>query len=454
MSDWRKEYDQKLKTPADAVKLVQDGDQVVYSHFAMQTPQLDKALAARKGDLHDVDVHFTTLTYVPEVVAQDMEGESFRFIDGSFSLVTRGIKDADVPMYVIPELYHECPRALVACDNLWRDVLFLATTPMDNNGFFNFGPSSSYVTDLIRAQGGSKKKLKVIVEENSAIPYVYGDNFVHISDVDVVVKEDQPTPITTIDAVEATETDKKIANLIMGEMVDGACIQLGIGGMPNYVGKMLADSDFKDLGCHSEMFVDAYMDLFNAGKLTNKRKQIDIGKSIFTFALGSEKLYEFIDHNPSVNCLTVDYVNNPFVISRNDRVYSICSCIEVDMFGNVSSESVGYKQVSGTGGQWDYHYASMHSQGGKGFVCMPATRTDSKGKLHSNVVVNFKPGTQITIPGNTTNYVVTEYGIANLKITDTCTRVERLLAITHPDFQQDIIDAAEAANIFRRSNRR
>lgn len=452
MSDWKKEYRQKLTTADKAVRVVKDGDTIVYPPFELKTPLLDEALAFRKMELNDITVIFSTLTYMPEIVKADPEGEVFLFQDGSFSAATRGIKKIGVPIYAIPSLYHETGRHFSAGGQN-ADVLFLATTPMDENGNFNFGPVSSFILDVIKAKGGEKKNLQVIAEVNTKMPYVYGDNMVNIDDVDFVV-ENEGQDLFAIGEQKPTETDRQIGKLIMDEMVDGACIQFGIGGLPNIVGKMLCDSDFKDLGCHTEMFVDAYMNLYEAGKLTNNRKQIDIGKSVFTFAMGSEKLYKFIDKNPTISCRSVSYTNNPYVIAQNDNVFSICSGISVDIFGNISSESVGYRQISGTGGQLDYHYASLHSNGGKGFICIPSTKTDRRGNVSSNVVVSFPVGTQISVPANMTNYVVTEFGVVNLKGCSTWHRVERIISIAHPDFREDIIKAAEKEKIWRRSNKR
>jgi len=445
-------YRDKLMTADDAAKTVKSGDYVMYSHFTLKTPLLDEALAFRKMELEDVKINFVTLTYMPEVIKADPEGEVFAIRDGSFSAMTRGLCKMGIPISAIPSLYHESGREY-KIGNLKQDVLFLAVTPMNEEGYFNLGPESSYLVDLIQEKGGLDRNMKIFVEVNARIPYVFGDNRIHISEVDGVI-EGEPENLLAIPKIPATEIDKKIAEHIMSEMVDGACLQLGIGGMPNCVGSMLVDSDFKDLGCHSEMFVDAYMELHQAGKLTNKRKNIDIGKSVFTFAMGSKKLYEFLDNNPEVECRSVSYTNNPFVIAKNDKVYSICSCIAVDMMGNVSSESVGYKQISATGGQWDYHYASMHSAGGKGFVCMPSTKKDRKGNVSSNIVTSLPEGTQISVACNTTNYVVTEFGAVNIKGLSMWERVEALSTIAHPDFREEILQAAAKAGIWRRSNKR
>jgi acyl-CoA hydrolase len=452
MSKFLSEYKQKLTTAKEAVKVVKDNDMISYSPFCMKTPLLDEALAYRRDELHNVDILFITLTYMPEVLKSDPHGKSFGFIDGSFSAATRAFQSMGIPVSAAPSLYHETGRVFLA-DVMNMDVLFLAARPMDEEGYFNFGPQSSCTVDMIAAKGGSKKNLKILVEVNDKIPFIHGDNKVHVSQVHSIVENPNGKKLSAIPEVEATDIDKKIAKIIMDEMVDGACLQLGIGGMPNYVGKMLAESDFKDLGCHSEMFVDAYMLLHKAGKLTNKRKQIDVGKSVFTFALGSESLYEYMDNNPEMSCRSVSYTNSPHIIAKNDRMYSICSCIAVDIFGNVSSESVGYRQISGTGGQLDYHYASLHSEGGKGFVCMPSAKIGMMGDIKSNVMFKFEEGTQITVPANMTNYVVTEYGIVNLKGNSLWDRIEKLVSIAHPSVRDELLEQAKKARLFTRSNR-
>ncbi|MDR2048897.1 MAG: butyryl-CoA:acetate CoA-transferase [Treponema sp.] len=452
MSQYTSEYKQKLTTAAEAVKVVKDDSMIMYPPFCLKTPLLDEALAFRRDELHNVDILYITLTYMPEVMKSDPQGKTFGFIDASFSAATRAFQRMDIPIAPMPSLYHEAGRVFLA--NIRNiDVLFLAARPMDEEGYFNMGPQSSCTVDMIEANGGYKKNLKIIVEINDKIPHVHGDNRVHISQVHSIVENPRGQKLFTIPETEATDIDKKIARIIIDEMVDGACIQLGIGGMPNYVGKMLAESDFKDLGCHSEMFVDAYMLLHKSGRLTNKKKQIDTGKSVFTFALGSEALYEYLDNNPEMSCRTVSYTNSPHIIAQNDRVYSICSCIAVDIFGNVSSESVGYRQISGTGGQLDYHFASLHSEGGKGFVCMPSAKFDMMGNIKSNVMFKFEEGTQITVPANMTNYVVTEYGAVNLKCESLWDRIEKLVSIAHPAVRDDLLNQAKKAGLFKRSNR-
>ncbi|MDR3295067.1 MAG: butyryl-CoA:acetate CoA-transferase [Clostridiales Family XIII bacterium] len=348
MDQWKKMYAEKLTTADEAVKLVKDGDVVEYAPYVTAPWDLDRALSKRKGELKKVFVKGCTFTYVPEVFKVDPQGETFLLNDSFWSATTRKMKEQG-EVYINPGLYGET-AGVFAHGYLKNDFMYVPVTPMDKNGFFNISVTCSFNTEVLRMRGGTQKGLKLVVEVNEKLPVVHGDTSLHVSEVDYIVEEENPRPLQAIGKVEATEADEKIAKLILGEMVDGVCLQIGIGGMPNLVGKMLVDSDLKDLGCHTEVFVDAYMDLFNAGKLTNAKKQIDIGKSVFTFTLGSAELYEFMDGNPSLRCLPVSYTNDPGVIRQNDRLYSICSCLAVDLFGTVSSESVGYKQISGIGG--------------------------------------------------------------------------------------------------------
>jgi acyl-CoA hydrolase len=452
MSKWQDLYKQKLMTADQAVKSVKNGDWVEFSPFVTVPWDLDAALAKRKNELKKVYIRCATLTWVPEVFKVDPQGDVFLICDGSFSATTRKMKEQG-EVYINPQLYHEAPLTFTVPDVNYNDYMFTAVTPMDKNGFFCMSTSCSHDIEIIRARATTQKNLKVVVEVNPGLPVVHGENFLHITEVDTIVETSTPKKPMAIPKVEGTPVEQKIAENIMKLMVDGACLQLGIGGIPNLVGKALVNSEFKDLGCHSEMFVDAYMELFNAGKLTNARKQQDVGKSVFTFAMGSADLYEFCDNNPSLRCISVKYTNDPAVIARNDNVISICSGLAVDLFGNVSSESVGYKQISGVGGQWDYHYAAFHSKGGKSFICLPSAKTTKDGRRVSNIVVTHDPGTQITVTGHVTNWVVTELGAVNLKGKTTWEKVELLASVAHPDFRDEIFKAAEKARLWRAQNK-
>ena len=241
------------------------------------------------------------------------------------------------------------------------------------------------------------------------------------------------------------------AGFIMPELVDGSCIQLGIGGMPNAMGKIIAQSDLKDLGVHTEMMTEAFVEMVEAGRVTGARKQIDRYKLTYTFSMGTQKTYDFLHNNPSCAIYPVDYVNNPWIIAKNDKVIAINNCVEVDLFGQVCSESSGTRQISGTGGQVDFTLGAYHSQGGKSFICLESTYKAKNGEIRSRINPILTPGAIVTTHRAMVNYVVTEHGIVNLKGKSTWERAEALISIAHPDFRDDLIKEAEKMGIWRRT---
>lgn len=253
-------------------------------------------------------------------------------------------------------------------------------------------------------------------------------------------------------AKEASEIEKKIAAHIVDKIESGSTLQLGIGGMPNYVGKMIAESDLGDLSVHTEMFVDAYVNLYKQGKITGN-KNTHRGKMVFTFAMGSQEVYDFLDDNPMGCIAPVDYVNALEVIAANDRVVSINSCLQVDLFGQVNSESAGLQHIGGTGGQLDFVMGAFKSRGGQSFLCTPSVRRNSDGSLTSLIAPALPEGSIVSCPRSATHYVVTEYGAANLKGMSTWERAERLIGIAHPDFRDELVRAAERMGIWRTSSR-
>lgn len=439
------EYQKKLVSADEAVKIVKSGDWVDYGDFVASSVECDKALAKRKDELRAVKIRACTSTIIPETISCDPEGEHFYFHDWSFGAITRSLADRGRAFFM-PEWYHEIPRMYK--ERLRTDVAFFTVTPMNQYGYFNLSTScSKLLSEKEAAQ-------KIVVEVNRSLPYCHSaaNNNIHISEVDFVV-EGSNTPLMEIKKPSATDIDHKIASLIMEEMEDGACLQLGIGGMPNTVGEMIAQSDLKDLGVHTEMLVDSYVDMYEAGRITNRAKNVMKDKFVYTFAMGSKKLYDFLDNNPLCSIMPVDFTNDPFIIAQNDKVVSLCSCLSVDILGQVSSESIGFRQISGTGGQLDFHFASFRSKGGKGFLCMPSTSKRKDGTLESKIVPSFKPGTVVTVPSAATNYVVTEYGIVNLKGLSTWERAEALISIAHPDFRDELIKVAQENRIWLPSNK-
>ena len=439
-----KEYRAKLVTPADAVRVVRSGDWVEYGQFAAQAVALDRALAARRDELRDVKIRATTRAAgTPEVVKADPTAERFAYHSLHFSAGDRKLHDQGVCWFV-PILYHEVPRYYR--ENFRLDVAMLPTAPMDAHGYFNFSLSNSFSRAIC------DKAKTVILEVNPNLPVCLGgrEEAIHISEVDAVVEADWNIP--ELPAAVPSEMDRKIAALIMGEIEDGSCLQLGIGGMPNAVGSMIARSGLKDLGIHTEMFCDAMVELAETGHVTGARKTTDRLKIVYTFCLGTRKAYEFLDRNPGCASYPVDYTNDPFVIAQNDKVVAINNCVEMDLFGQVCSESSGTRQISGTGGQVDFTYGAYRSKGGKAFLCLSSTY-DKKGTPVSRIKPLLAEGAIVTMPRPFVSYVVTEYGIVNLKGKSTWERAEAIIGLAHPDFREDLVKAAEKLGIWRRSGR-
>ncbi len=440
------EYRRKLVSADEAVKVVKSGDTINYSEFVMVSHVLDAALARRKDELTDVRIMTTTCPFVPQVVKEDPNQEHFIYTDWHFSGASRKLHDQHL-CYYRPLTYHEAPsfydRGYVPVD-----VAMIRVTPMDQHGYFNLGTSNSMTPAFLDAAK------TIIVEVNESIPQCLGGNreSIHISRVDYIVEGDN-RPLPELPGAPISDVDRKIASIVMDEIEDGACLQLGIGAMPNAVGAMIAQSDLKDLGVHTEMMVDSFVDMYEAGRITGTRKNIDIGKIVYTFAMGTKKLYDFLHENPICASYPVDYTNNPYVIGQNDNVIGINNAIEVDLYGQVASESSGTRHISGTGGQLDFIFGSYKSKGGKGFICLTSTFKDREGNVGSRIRPILTPGATVTVPRSLNFYVITEYGIALLKGKSTWERAEALINIAHPDFRDELIKEAEAMKIWSRTNK-
>jgi butyryl-CoA:acetate CoA-transferase len=440
-------YNQKLITADEAARVVKAGDWVEYGSFLGMVRACDKALAKRKDELRDVKVRSCVTAYMPEVVAADPGGDTFTWVSWHFSGADRKLADKGVPVYYQPIIYNEVPRYCREEVND-IDVFMLQVNPMDRHGFFNFGPQCSHSRALC------DRAKKVIVEVNKNQPRCLGgyEEAIHVSEVDYIVEGENP-PLTQIPAPPLTEVDRQVAQLIVEEMSDGSCVQLGIGGMPNAVGMMIADSDLRDLGCHTEMLVDAYVHMYNAGKLTGAKKQLDPGKIVFTFALGTNILYEFINDNPGCATYPVNYTNLPENAARNENLVTINNAIEVDLYGQICSESSGFRQITGTGGQFDFMLAGFKSRGGKSIICLPSSYKDKDGKTKSRIVPYLPPGGIVTSTRSMAHLIVTEYGKVNLKGRNTWQRAEALIGIAHSETRDELIKAAEAQGIWKRSNK-
>jgi len=440
------EYKQKLVTADEAVKVVQSGDWVEYAFGVACANEVDAALARRKDELKDVKIRCDIGPYPHYTLEADPTGE--HFIWNSWHVAGHDKKYINShQLFYIPMKFHECP--VMTKNNCAPARVFVAqVSPMDKHGYFSWGagsPSSMAALEVAEY---------VILEVNENMPRVLGggQEGVHISQVNYIVESSNP-PIPTIPDVTPSETEEKIAGYIIDRLYDGCCLQLGIGGIPNAVGTMVAQSDLKDLGVHTEMYVDAYLKMTKAGKITGKYKNIDKYKQVFSFAMGSKELYDFIDDNPGVAAYSVDYTNNPVVVAQIDNFVSINACIEVDLFGQVCAESAGTKHISGTGGQLDFVEGAYKSKNGQSFICMTSTFKTKDGSIVSRINPTLTPGAIVTDPRTATHMIVTEYGVANMKGKSTWERAEALINIAHPDFRDKLIKDAENMNIWRKTNK-
>ena len=439
------QYRQKLRTPEQAVQAVKSGDWVDYTSNVCFPPLLDAALAKRRDELTDVKIRGNLLFGPIQVVECDPSREHFLYNSWHCSAYERKLCDRNLCNY-IPMIF----RNVVPYYRhfLTVNVAMMCVPPMDKHGYFNL----SCATGI--ARGILEKADIVILEVNEHLPHILGgfDEFIHLSEVDYVV-EGPHDPLPQFPVAKATEEDRKIAEQIVPFVKDGATLQLGIGAMPNVVGSLLAQSDLKDLGMHTELCGDAYYELHKAGKLTNARKTIHRNKGMTGIVFGSQDLYDWVDHNPFVTVAPLEYVNAPETIAQLDDMISINSCIAVDLYGQTCAESAGLRHISGTGGQLDYLTGAAMSRGGKAFICMTSSFLDKGGVRCSQIVPHFG-GDIITGPRSQAYYIVTEYGVVNLVGRSTWERAELLISIAHPDFRDELIAAAQEQKIWRRSNKR
>ena len=444
--DFSRQYSMKLRTPEEAVRIVEDGDWVDYSQTCSFPAALDAALAARRDELRDVKVRNAISMRAVQVVEQDPEQTAFTYNLWHCSGIDRKYLDLGMA-YHSPMLFRNC-GSYYAKGLAPVDVAMVTVSPMDANGNFSYGLTNCCMQEML----DSAKH--IILEVNPTMPFVFGSEGDHINirDVDFVVESSEP--ISTVKSPEATDLDRVIAGNIFPYLSDGITLQLGIGGMPNSLGTLIADSDLKDIGMHTELMSDGYLKLYKAGKITNNRKEINRGKGVFSICNGSRELYDFLDRNIDILSAPMHYVNDPAVVGSLDNFVSINGCIAADIYGQVCSESAGTRQISGTGGQLDFVTGAFRAKNGKAFLAMTSTFTDKSGVPHSRILPKFTEGDIITTPRTQTPYMVTEYGVANITGLPTWQRAEALIGIAHPDFRDSLIKAAEEQKIWRRSNKK
>ncbi|MFN2425358.1 MAG: acetyl-CoA hydrolase/transferase family protein [Candidatus Binatia bacterium] len=431
----------KTISATDAAAIVKSRDWVDFGG-SFQAPVLfDRALALRKEELEGVRIRTCVTVGPKDVLECDPEGRHFLWFNWHFSAYDRS-RNVDGRCNYIPMNFGESP------DYYRRfldpvDVACFRATPMDADGWFNFGATNAHLKAM------TERAKVVIVETTRAMPNVDGEqNAIHISDVDHVI-DGGDEPLSELPSAPVTDVDRRVAATIASQIENGACLQIGIGGMPNAVCATLKDAGLKDLGIHTEMFVDGMIDLIESGVANGSRKQMDVGKAVFTFALGSRRQYDFLDNNPAVRSYPVDYTNLPHQISRNDRVVSINNTTQIDLQGQAASESDGHRHLTGTGGQLQFVRGAYASKGGKSFVCLASTY-ERRGARRSRIVSTLTPGNIVTTPRTDMMIVVTEYGSVNLKGKSVAERATALIGLAHPDFREDLSREARELGLIPR----
>ncbi len=413
----------------EAAALVQSNMWLDYTGSLAQPDVFDAALAARAADLHNVRIR-SCLSFKPRAVLEaDPDCQHFQWFNWHFSGYDRAKHDCGLCNYIplnlgeVPDYYRRFLEPV--------DIVVLKACPIDDDGYFNFGPTNLWLRAIIDCAK------TVIVEVTKGLPYVYGvDNGVHESEVDYIIAGDD-APATELRNPPPTDIDRAVARQIADEIEDGACLQIGIGGMPNAVCSLLMESGVKDLGVHTEMLTDGIVDLYKAGRVSGVRKNLDPQKIVFTFAVGSKYLYDTIDRNRDMMCVPVEHTNMPHIIMQNDNAVSINNTTQIDLQGQAASESDGHRHISGTGGQLQFVRGAYASKGGKSFICLASTY-EKKGVRKSRIVLDLTPGNIVTTPRSDVMYVVTEYGMVNLKGKSVAERANAIIGLAHPDFREGL----------------
>jgi itaconate CoA-transferase len=433
MSFYNSEYKSKVMSAENAIEHVYTGNTIIHGVNFSEPPALLRALAdrARTGDIKDLKTYsFNPMKHAAETIfAPDLvdviETHSW-FVSGSVrNLVKVGLT------YYVPSFFYQVPRLIR--DFMDVDVVITAVCPMDKAGYFSFG-AASYIVDACRAAK------RVIVEVNENMPRVFGDCMIHISEVDAIVENHVPLMESIIPPLKPEDeiVGKYIAELIP----NGASIQLGIGGLPNAAAVSLRNH--KDIGIHTELLGPGMIDLIRTGVATGKAKTLHPRKHVFSVAYGTRDTFDFMDDNPSMESYSTEYVQDPAVIARNDKMVSVNSIIEVDLTGQCNAETIDGEQFSGTGGQLDFVRGAFGSKGGKSILAFYSTA--KKGTI-SRVVPKLGHGAGVTTPRTDTHYLVTEYGSVNLKGKSTRERALSIIDIAHPNFRDDLLREADQMSL-------
>jgi 4-hydroxybutyrate CoA-transferase len=421
MKDWREDYSNKISSIEEAIFNIKSGDRVVFGHAAGEPIVLADELVNQKDRLTDVEiVHMVPLRdckYCLPEMKQHFRHNSLFAGSGTRESIREGRAD------YTPVFFSEIPR-LFKDHILAVDVALIQLSSPDKNGYMSFGVSVDYTM-----QAAKSSKI-VIAEVNKQMPRTKGA-FIHVSEVDYIVETDRP--LMEIPLPKITSIEENIGRNIASLIPDQANLQLGIGGIPDAALKFLKEK--KDIGIHTEMFSDGVVELYEEGIITNKFNNLNPDKFTATFLMGTKRLYQFVDNNPDVKMYPVDYTNNVMIAGQVNKLISINSALQVDLFGQVCSDTLGYQQYSGVGGQVDFVRASSISPGGKSIIAFPSTNSK---KTISRIVPLLNEGSCVTTSRNDVHYIVTEYGIADLRGKTIRQRAKDLIKISHPNFHDQL----------------
>lgn len=421
--DWQEIYKRKLVSAEEAIKAVHDNDRIIAGFGCAEPFEIERALSDACENYKNVE--FITMITLRDSPWHEEKMHGHIKLNCLFaSAPTRHGIASGLSDYTT-SYFHEIPQ-LLRC-YLQPRVAFVSVSPPDKHGYVSFGTNVDYIYEACNTAE------VVIAQVNRYMPRTFGAGIKHVSEITYFVEHDEPLP--EVKDAPLTDVEIRIGKYCAELIQDGDCLQLGIGGIPNAVCSQLYDK--KDLGLHSELISDGVVPLLKAGIINNKRKTRHPGKTIIGFAFGTKNLNDFIDDNPTVELMPIDYVNNPTVIASNDNVVSINSCLQIDLLGQVVSDTIGLNQFSGVGGQVDFVRGATMSRGGRSIIAMPSTA--KKGTV-SRIVPFISEGGVVTTTRNDIHYIVTEYGYAQLKGLTTKERARALIQIAHPDFRDELYE--------------
>lgn len=441
MNKWKELYKQKLMTAEEAVKVIPQGAFIAVPLGNGQPPSLINAMALRmaSGDLRGCEYLCAISSRILELHKPDVIANIAKH-NNTLDVMYNGPLDR---YFVNSGAYSYVPHRLFDGPKMVEvahmKAALITVAPMDEHGYFSTGLNPDYIYGFIN----HSPECRIIAEVNENMPRTYGHNHFHITELAAITENS--VPLVELPDIPLNERDNKIGEFVADLVPDGGCLQLGIGSIPNAVAQHLSNK--KELGIHSEMLCDSMVDLYDQGIITCTRKNFMPKKWIACFALGSKKLYDFVKENPLVEMHSCELVNDPYNIGLNDNVISINSTLEIDLTGQCASESIGRSMYSGAGGQIDFIEGAWRSKGGKAILALYSTYKEKEtGELKSRITATLKPGSFITTGRNDVQYIVTEYGVAQLKGYNLRDRVRALISVAHPDFRKDLEADAKKLN--------